>query len=134
MSLPVIVFPDIELWATGAIRAALATRSESYTSSVYVGNKVPNPRRDRMVVIRRDGGPRLDLVREAARLGIRVWAKKEQDATDLARLVNGLLWASPDGQSVYKVTILSGPSWTTDESNEPVLYSTAELIVKGSPA
>ena len=131
MILPVILFPNIELWATAALRAMLVARTESYTDGVYVSNKVPNPRRDRMVIVRRDGGPRLDMVREAPRLGIRVWDLNDQDATDLALMANALLCASPDGLPVCKVTQQSGPSWTTDESDLPILYSTFELIVKG---
>ena len=129
--LPVVIFDDIELWTTTTLRAAITARTEAYTDNVFVSNKVPNPRRDRMVIVRRDGGPRLDVAREAARIGVRVWALTDQDATDLARLVAALLWAAPDGDPVCKVTQMLGPTWTADESGASLLYSTYELIVKG---
>lgn len=127
--LPVVVFPDLELWATGYLRTALAARTEPYAASVYVSNAVPDPRRDRMVTIRRDGGPRLDVVREAARIGVNVWGRTEQEASDLARLVAALLWAAPDGNPVCKVTQLSGVSPIADA--QPRRYSTYELITRG---
>ena len=128
--LPVVLFDDIELWATGALRAALAARSEPYTDDVYVSNKVPNPRRDRMLIVRRDGGGRLDVVREAPRLGINVWAKTEQDANDLGRLVAALLWAAPDGDPVSRVTVTGGPYPVADD-NDFLRYITAEVISHG---
>lgn len=128
-----VVFPDVELWVCTYLRGVLATRPESYASTAYVGNKVPNPRHDRMVVVRRDGGPRLDVVREAARLTIRTWATTEQEAANLARLVRALMWAAPDGDPVCRVTDLSGPSPVADESGKPVRVFVLELIVRGEP-
>jgi hypothetical protein len=133
MQPPVIVFPDVELWACDYLKTALAARPESFADTVYVGVKVPDPRRDRMVIVRRDGGPRLDTVREAARLGVRVWATSEQDATDLARLVRALMWMAPDGSPVCRVNDLSGPSPVADESKQPLRFFSLELIVRGAP-
>lgn len=136
--LPIIVFDDIELWATARLRTLLDARTEPYTDDVFVSNKMPRnattkkvERRDRMVLVRRDGGGRLDAVREAPRLGIQVWAITDQDANDLARLVAALLWASPDGNPVAKVTITGGPYPVADESGQPLRYITAELIARG---
>lgn len=131
MELPLIIFDDIELWTTTTLRAAITARTEAYTDNVFVSNKVPNPRRDRMVIVRRDGGPRLDAVREAARLGVQVWALTDQDATDLARMAAALLWASPNGDPVCKVTQILGPTPVPDESLQPLVYMTFELITKG---
>ena len=129
--LPVIIFDDIDLWATGYLRAALIARTEPYTDNVFVDRKIPNPRRDRMVITRRDGGPRLDAVREAPRLGINVWAMTDQDAIDLALMAAALFCASPDGNPVCKVKQMLGPSPVPDESGQPRLYMTFELITKG---
>lgn len=127
-----VIFPDAELWATGTIRDALAGRTETYAQNVYVSNAVPTTRRDRMVICRRDGGPRLDVAREAARLGVRVWAMTEQDATDLARLVSALFGAAADGNPVLKVTQPSGPTPVADSSGQPLRYLTFELTVRGA--
>lgn len=136
--LPIVLFDDIELWATGRLRSLLAARSEPFTTDVFVSNKMPvdsstgePTRRDRMVLVRRDGGGRLDSAREAPRLGIQVWATTDQDANDLGRLVAGLLWSAPDGDPVSKVTITGGPYAVADESRQPLRYITAELISHG---
>lgn len=129
MTTPVL-FPDVELWATGWLRDALAGRTEPYAQDVYVGNSVPSPRRDRMVTFRRDGGPRLDQVRELARVGVNVWATSERDATDLARLVAALLWAAPDGAPVLRAQQVSGPSPIPDE--QPRRFMSFELTVRGT--
>src|SRR5689334_21215305 len=89
-----IVFPDAELWATATVRAALSGRPESYLVGIKVGNKVPNPRPDRLVTFRRDCGSAFGVF-DNPRLGVNVYAKTEQDATDIARLVAALLWSLP---------------------------------------
>lgn len=130
MSLPLVIFPDVELTVTTYLRAALLARGEAYTTGVKVGVNVPNPRPVRLVTIRRDGGPRLDVARESARVGVNVWAATDQDCADLARLVRALLWSAPNGAPICKVTELSGPSPIPDDA--PRLYLTFEFIVRGA--
>jgi hypothetical protein len=132
MTAPPIVVPDLELWATGYLRTALAARDEPYAADVHVDIRAPRPRTDRMVTVRRDGGARLDLVRDAARLAVRVWATTEQDATDLARLVRALLHAGADGTTVVAVRDLSGPSAVPDPSEQPQRYLLVEVILRGA--
>ena len=129
--LPIVIHDDIELWACNRLRELILARIEPYTDNVFVSNTTPNPRRDRMVIVRRDGGGRLDAVREAPRLGINVWAKTEQDANNLGRLVAALLAASPDGDPVSKVTITGGPYAIPEQSPHFVRYITAELVSHG---
>lgn len=131
MSLPVVIFDDMELWATGALRTLLNARPESYTDNVWVDNVVPNPRHDRMVIVRRDGGPRLDVVRESVNLAVNVWGETEQVATDLARLTAALLWSSPDGDPVVRVDQTLGPSPVPDSSEHPRRFMTFDLICRG---
>lgn len=130
MRAPVVIFPDAELFFTGFTRDALSDRPEPYTSGVRVDNKTPNPRADRMVSFRRDGGPRLDMVREVARLGINVWGRTEQEVTDLARLVGALVGASADGMPVISVS-QNGPSPVPDESGQPRRFFTIEAVMRG---
>lgn len=134
----VVVAPDVEAWAVAYLSAALAARPEPYTGDVWVSTAMPvdpvtkkSYRKDRMVIVRDDGGPRLDVVREVARLGVQVWAKTDEDASDLARLVAALLWAAPDGKPVVKAST-SGPWPVPDESGQPKRYLTAELVVRCS--
>lgn len=128
--LTAVTFPDVELWATAFLRSALAARSEPYAAGVFVGITVPDARSDRMVVVRRDGGPRLDQVRESARLTVRVWGRSDQEASDLARLVAALLWASPDGAPVVRVSQSSGPSAVPDV--QPQRLMVFDVLVRGS--
>lgn len=130
--IPVVVQPDVELWATGYLRTALSARGEAYASGVYISNAVPTTRTDRMVVVRHDGGLRDSLVLETARLGVRVWARTEQDATDLARLCAALLWAAPNGTPVVRVTQTSGVTPIADDSGQPLRYMTFEVLTRGA--
>jgi hypothetical protein len=135
---PDVLFPDAVLWACTRLRDDLAARSEDYAADVYVGDKMPTDannlptRADRMVILRRDGGPRLDAAREAVRLGIRVWATTDQDVNDLARMVRALLWAAADGSPVVRVDDQSGPADVPDDTGQPCRYLVVELIVRGS--
>ncbi|MGE3811524.1 MAG: hypothetical protein AB7I24_08235 [Candidatus Nanopelagicales bacterium] len=128
----IIAFPDVEAWAVAHLAAQLAARDEPYADAVTVATRTPNPLTGRAVVVRRDGGPRLDLVRERARLGIRVHAPVETDAIDLAALCRALLEAAPGAGPVLGVTYASGPYALPEESGTFARYFTVELLVRGS--
>jgi hypothetical protein len=137
MTLEVVLFDDVELWATGALRTALAARAEPYTDDVYVDIDSPTAgstqaNRPRVVTIRRDGGPRLDIARDAARVAVNVWANTEQDCNDLARMVCALMWASPDGTNVVRVDQTTGPSTIPDD--RPHKYMTFDVLLRGVSA
>lgn len=130
MALPLVVFADVELLLTGWLRTALAARTEPFKAGVVVANAVPTNRPARLVTIRRDGGPRLDVARESARVGVNVYAATEQDVSNLAGLVRALLWACPDGAPICRAVELSGPSPIPDVV--PRRYQTFEFIVRGA--
>lgn len=137
--LPAIIFDDAELWACNYLRPALAARPEAYTDNVFVSNSIPvDPatgepkRRDRMVIVRRDGGLRSGVVLDNPRLGIQCWAMNKQDAVDLARMVLALLVAAPGDGSVKALTNFSGPTRISDPSRQPLAYVTADLVMKGN--
>ena len=123
-------FSDVELWATGYLRAALALRAEAYATGVTVGTTVPTTIPARLVTVRRDGGPKVNMRQEVARLGVNVWAATEQDVTDLTRLVRALFSAAVGNGSVRKVSELSGPSPIAD--TKPRRYFVVELTIAGS--
>lgn len=120
-----VIFPDVELWATGYLRTALAAHG-------YPGMFVSNRRETQTtaVWVRRDGGPTLDVVREAARLGVNVFAPTEQAVGDLARTVSALLRAAADGAPVVKVIQPLGPSPIPNVT--PQRYMTFEVTVRGT--
>ena len=131
MSAPLVVFPDIEAWLIDYLQAALDGFDAEYTRGVVVDIDTRKPRPARSVVIRRDGGPQLDRVRELARVAINVWADTDANATDLAQLVRALIVASPNGRPVLRATA-PGPVAVPDESGQPLRYFVAELTVRGA--
>lgn len=121
-----VLYPDSEQWLTGAIRAALKAAGRE----AYVDIRVPSQRRDRMVLVRRDGGPE-GVVLAVQRFGIRVFGKSEKDATDTAdltaALVRGLRFTGP----ARNITTTS-PFAVEDPSDQPLRYFTAEVAVRGA--
>lgn len=125
-----VIYPDVELLLSQRVRAALTGRPEAYAQSVYISNTVPNPRRDRMVIVRRDGGNEGEM-RDRARVSLQIWAIKAQEATDLARLVAALCKTFQDGDPIVSVVPLSGPTAIDDPSGQPLRYITAEFHTRG---
>ena len=123
MSTP-ILFPDVELVLTGYLRGALPDYGYA---DVPVGIRRTTAPTE--VWVRRDGGPALDQVREGARVGVNVFAPKEQDATDLARTVSALLRAAAGTGPILRVTQGLGPSPIADAT--PRRYMTFECVVRG---
>lgn len=131
-----LIFPDIELVLTGRFRTALAARPESFTQDVFVSNKIPSTRRDRMVIVRRDGGTQAEM-RDRPRVSIRVFAAKtkDQEADDLARLVMALAPTFADGSPIIAVPAAgrSGPWPVADESGQPMRMMSVEFHTRGVP-
>lgn len=130
-----IIYPNIELELTGRYRTALTGRPESYAQSVYVSNSVPTTRRDRMVIVRRDGGTQAEM-RDRPRVTFRVFATTEADATNLAALVMALAPSLVDGDPIIACPIngRSGPTPVADESGQPMRLMSVEFHTRGVPA
>lgn len=140
MSLPVILFSDLELEVCTRLKAALDARSEDYTDNVFVGRQNPlnavtgePERRTRMVTVRRDGGPRLDRVRESAAIGVNVYGETAQVCNNLALMVEALISALPDGAPICRVNRTSGLIPIAADAG-PQVYITFELIARGTDA
>lgn len=127
---PIVMFPDVEAWAVSFLRDALAEREEPYAQGVFVATNVPTERRDRMAIVRRDGGTRRTVVTETARLGVRVFGGSEEEASDLTTLVRALLMASPGEGPVRRYAEIAGPARLIEESGQPLRYFSAELTVR----
>jgi hypothetical protein len=123
-------FPNLEVWLTGWLRTKLDARTEPFTTGVVVDHLVPNPRPARLVQVRRDGGPKVNPLTEAARVGVNVWAATEFDADELARLTRAILSGAAGQGPVKRVTETTGPSPVPDVV--PRKYFTVELLVHGS--
>ena len=83
-----------------------------------------------MVMVRRDGGRRLDRTREQAQLGVQVWAPTHKECADLANLVRALLGAMPDGDPVCAVSEILAPAPVADPSGQPMRFGTFALIAR----
>lgn len=120
-----IVFPDVELELTGYLRANLP----AYFPGVFVSNVRGS--QTLAVWVRRDGGPELDQVREAPRVGVNVYAPTEQQATNLALTVSALLRSCADGDPILRVRQALGPSPIADETGIPRRFMSFEIHVRG---
>lgn len=110
---------DADLLWIAYLRGALVGRVESYAQNVYFDRRVPKDRRDRMVIVRRDGGSVTGLF-DHPRVALDVWAKTDKDATNLANLVVALALAAPLAlDDVTNVIHLSGPNSVADPSGQP---------------
>lgn len=117
---------DADLWWIVYLRGAFVGRPESYASNVYFDRRVPTTRHDRMVIVRRDGGSVTGLF-DRPRVAFDVWAKTDQDATNLANLCIALALRAPlAGAGVTEVRHLSGPNSVADESGQPRRLSLIE--------
>jgi hypothetical protein len=124
-----VLYPDVELVLTAYFRTVLPAVDQN---DVYVSNAMPSQRRDRMVLVRRDGGT-VSGMRDRPRVSIRVWDTTEQGVTDLARMVLALALAAADGDPVLQVVPQSGPTPVTDESGQPLRLIVAEFHTRGEP-
>ena len=134
MAAPAVVFPDVDLYLTTYLRAALTARTEPYAATVTVSTAIPNPRTARMVIVRRDGGTRIDATRETARMSLQVFASTEQHANDLTRLVRALVGASAGAASSPMVAVREsgGPVRVEDPSGQHLRLLVVDLTVRGA--
>lgn len=135
MSMPAVIFPDVEKVLVAAIKSELSARTESYAQNVTVATKKPasdvTPYPSRIIVIRSDGGPKVDWVRKIERIGITIWANTYADASNLARLIEALsVTLTNDGIKLSSVVL--SPTRIDEAGPQECRYMTLELIVKGS--
>lgn len=116
---PVAALPiDADLWWIVYLRGALVGRTEPYAQGVKFDRRVPSDRPDRFVVVRRDGGNVTGLF-DRPRVALDVWAKTEQDATNLANLIVALAFDAAGTNGCVRVAHLSGPNSVADPSGQP---------------
>jgi hypothetical protein len=123
---PLAALPvDADLWWIVYLRGALVGRGEPYAQGVHFDRRVPNARKDRMVIVRRDGG-NVSGAFDRPRIALDVWAKSEQDATNLANLMVALAFDAPGTNGCVRVQHLSGPNDVADPSGQPRRLSLIE--------
>lgn len=125
---PVIVAPDPVTLALPYLRTALAD------DTVTVAAKVPAPRPERLVVLRRAGRTRaVQNILTRPRIDAQVWAANEFDALQLADLVEAHLLAAPgEVAGVSRASLFLGPTPIPDPDDEtPRALLTVEWQLKG---
>lgn len=128
---PAAILPvDAELWAVAYFEAALTDRSEPFTDDVHVSDAVPDPREDRMVIVRRDGGLGTPIF-DHPRLTLDVWGPDDEQVNDLMRMVIALARAAPNGNPVTHAEKVGGPIAIPDPSKQPRRQVVFEFHTRG---
>ncbi|MBB4935648.1 hypothetical protein F4561_006557 [Lipingzhangella halophila] len=106
---------------------------------VPVVTRVPDPRPERLVQMRRVGGQAQAPVRDRARFDVWCWAPTDDEAMGLALDVRGALWALSGtdqiGPPVYRVEEFLGPRHDDDPTtSSPRVWATYELTIRADSA
>src|SRR5690606_15009119 len=97
---------------------AVSALADHASVEVPVRGKVPDPRPDSFVTVRRTGGVRQSMVSDAAQLTVECWASSDEAAHDLAQTCRAILLAlsgsTVDDVPVYRVSEVGGPALLPD--------------------
>lgn len=101
-----------------------------------VVSKVPNPRPTAFFTVTRTGGPKRNLVTDAAQITVESWGATDETAHDMAQAarayLNAMVGQTVNGAPVYRVDELSGPARLPDPLSEQPRYSQSfEIAVRG---
>lgn len=144
----VIEFPDVEAGLVGYYTAQLPALGwparplpddpdEPLGGDVYVCTLIPAPRPDVLVRVLRTGGPRLDMIRDAAQVTVDVWHPVEGSAIALADAIRSLTEALPRHPAApfnaYRVQEFAGPVSQPDpDTVTPRYVLTAQIVTRGA--
>lgn len=128
-----ILFPDSVATMIEYLKDVLP----DYGETGEVHKNVPVPRPDRWVQVFRTGGPRRNLVVDAAQLTFSCWAATDAEAADLAAIVRGAVNAIQSEVigtvTVYKVDELAGPADLPDPlSNQSRMTWSVSMLARGT--
>lgn len=125
MAAPVVVWPDVTMLAAGHLAGLM---------DVPVSARVPRPRPDEFVVLRRVGGPQRGPLTDDARLDVQVWAPSDARAVAIAQQARRYLAEMPQlVDTVRQFTEDSGPTLIPDApSDVPRVLLTVVLSVRGA--
>lgn len=119
----VVLFPDAAAVWIGYLADALSDRDDD----TPVVPRIPNPRPDRFVLVRRTGGVSRDRVIDDGQITVESWDTTDEDAHDLAQLCRGVLLAAVgntySGVALYRVVEVSGPANVPDPESQSPRYS-----------
>jgi hypothetical protein len=128
-----LVFPD----SVALVLTQLDAQLEAVLGRpVPAGNRVPSPRPDEFVRVRRQGGTRKTYVSEEAFLEVEAWGRTVADAEDIAQATRAVLFSLAgqtfDGGPVYEVQDAGGPAEVADPlSDQPRHTFSIAIHVRG---
>lgn len=122
-----MAFPDVV--------ALLIAHLAPVVAPVPVQSRVPDPRPDEFVQVRRVGGTPAEPVRDVPRIDVIAWAATEPRATEIANMLRTAIWALPGttllGPTCYRVAEFMGLRMDDDgETGTPRAWITFELAVR----
>lgn len=125
----VVLFPDIE---------ALLVRVLPDRVGAGVSTKVPTPRPEAFVRVRRVGGTRPNRITDSSTVVVECWASDPVVASDLGRLTHAHVFALPgesyDGDFVRRVREVGGLQSFPDPVSETPRYQfTVQIDTRGEP-
>lgn len=102
-----------------------------------VRSRIPNPRPDTFVLVRRTGGPKRNVVTDGAQVTVESWALTDEAAADLAQeareILNDLPGQIIGGVPVYRVDEATGPADLPDPlSSQPRYTQTFSVALRGT--
>ena len=122
-----IIHPDPRLTVCRVLRGVLP-------ADVFVGVTLPDPRPDRSVTVRCDGGRRLDVLRKRYQIAVNVRALELVDASELSELVSSVLWEASGDHGITRVRVSISGQDVPDEAPVARLYSAFEVDLRGAPS
>lgn len=129
MTEPVMLFPDAVKLFVGVVGDGFGLSSEP---DVVIDNAVPNPRPLEFMVIRRQGGPRRNLVVDQAQLRFEQYAQTAERAAALALLGRAYVQAARgqvrDGFTICRIEEFAGPQDLPDPITQLPRYVFTELV------
>jgi hypothetical protein len=126
---PAVLYPDAEAVLVGELRVDMP--------DVTVVTVVPVVRPAAFLLVRRVGGPRLNIVADEPLVAIEAWAASDEAAQDLAQRARAHLHAlrgtvSAGGVAIYRVQEASGPQRLPDATSTQSRYTfTASVAMRG---
>lgn len=103
-------------------------KTDVLPADTFVGRTVPNPRAERMIIVRNSGGFDVNTAISNTSIDISVWGIDDPDADSLAGLAVGVLKQMSDGAPVIDVRPVTLPSDALDESGQPFRFARFRVI------
>lgn len=115
------------------MRAELALYAdEPFVGQVYVGRRVPDPRRDRMIIFANRGGFKVNPVWLRSTVDMSVWGKDDPGADDLAQLAAAIM-ASANDSLIESAEVITYPQDVADASGQPLRFVRLSVTHRALP-